>query len=117
MSTDAGLQVAGLATADVAAALAELAAVRDRVHYDAVAADAYYRAVALEQYADLVARSLARRPAHKPARELFPWVDLQPSGTLRSLYTGRQWEPEALNRADLAIAQARTQELELRGPG
>jgi hypothetical protein len=113
VSTHAGLQVAGLATADVAAALAELAAVRDRVHYDAVAADAYYRAVALEQFADLVARSHARRPAYRPARELYPWVDLQPSGALRSLYTGHQWEPEALIRGDLAIAQ----ELELCGPG
>jgi hypothetical protein len=44
-------------------------------------------------------------------------VDLQPSGTLRSLYIGHQWEPEALIRGDLAIAQARAQELELCGPG
>jgi hypothetical protein len=78
-----------------------------------VAADAYYRAVAPEQFADLVARSHARRPAYRPARELYPWVDLQPSGALRSLYTGHQWEPEALIRGDLAIAQ----ELELCGPG
>src|SRR3712207_6295666 len=55
-----------------------------------------------------------RRPAYKPARELYPWVDLQPSGLLRSLYTGHEWEPEALIRADLAIAQARAQELTAR---
>ncbi len=115
MSTDADIQVSGLATAEVEAALAELAEARDRVYYDAeadaVAADAYYRGVALERYADLVARSHARRPAYKPARELYPWVDLQPSGMLRSLYTGHEWEPEALIRADLAIAQARAQQL------
>src|SRR3712207_7024686 len=66
--------------------------------------------VALEEYADLVTRSHTHRPAYKPARELYPWVDLQPSGMLRSLYTGHEWEPEALIRADLAIAQARAQE-------
>ncbi len=118
MSTDAGIQVSGLATAEVAASLAELAEARDRVYYDAeadaVAADAYYRGVALERYADLVARSHARRPAYKPARELYPWVDLQPSGMLRSLYTGHEWEPEALIRADLAIAKVRAQQLTAR---
>jgi len=118
VSTDAGIQVSGLATAEVAASLAELAEARDRVYYDAeadaVAADAYYRGVALERYADLVARSHARRPAYKPARELYPWVDLQPSGMLRSLYTGHEWEPEALIRADLAIAQVRAQQLTAR---
>ena len=107
-----------LATADVAAALAERAAARNRVYYDAeadaVAADAYYRGVALDRYADLVTRSHTRRPAYKPARELYPWVDLQPSGLLRSLYTGHQWEPEALIRADLVIAQARAEELTAR---
>jgi endonuclease I len=118
VSTDAGIQVSGLAAADVAAAMAELAAARNRVYYDAeadaVAADAYYHGVALEQYADLVTRSHARRPAYKPARELYPWVDLQPSGMLRSLYTGHEWKPEALIRADLAVAEARTQELTAR---
>jgi endonuclease I len=121
VSTDATLQVSGLATADVAAALADLAAARNRVYYDAeadaVAAGAYYHGVALEEYADLVARSHTRRPAYKPARELYPWVDLQPSGMLRSLYTGHEWEPEALIRADLAIAQARAQELTARQEG
>ena len=118
MSTDAAFQVSGVATADVAAAPAEPAAARNRVYYDteadAVAADAYYHGVALDQYADLVTRSHTRRPAYKPARELYPWVDLQPSGMLCSLYTGHEWEPEALIRADLAIAQARAQELTAR---
>ena len=80
--------------ADVAAAPADLASARNRVYYDAEAdaeaADGYYHGVALERYADLVTRSHARRPAYKPARELYPWVDLQPPGTLRSLYTGQE---------------------------
>ncbi|MGY1732952.1 endonuclease I family protein [Geodermatophilus sp. SYSU D01045] len=118
MSTDAGVEVSGLTAADVEASLAELAGARDRVYYDAeadaAAADAYYGGVALGEYADLVTRSHARRPAYKPARELYPWVDLQPSGMLRSLYTGHEWEPEALIRADLAVAGARARELATR---
>src|SRR3712207_2484328 len=105
----------GLTAADVEASLAELAEARERVYYDAeadaAAADAYYGEVAPEQFADLVARTHVRRPTYKPARELYPWVDLQPTGKLRSLYTGHEWDPEELIRADLAIAQARVREL------
>ncbi len=118
MSTDASLHVPGLATADVAVALAELAAARDRVYYDAeadaVAADAYYRQVALEQYANLVARSHACGPVYEPARELYPWVNLQPSGTLRSR---SRMAARGADPRHQAIAGARAQELELRGPG
>jgi endonuclease I len=118
VSTDEVFQMPGLAPVDVQASLAELARARDRVYYDAgadsTAADAYYRGIEPEQFADLVTRSHVRRPTYKPARELYPWVDLQPTGTLRSLYTGHEWDPEELIRADLAIAQARAQELTAR---
>ncbi len=111
-----------LAMVDVEAALAELARAGDRVYYDAAAdsaaADAYYSGVAPEQVADLVTRSHLRTPEYRPARELYPWVDLQPGGTLRSLYTGHEWDPEQLIRADLAIVEARAQQLtaRLHGP-
>jgi endonuclease I len=115
VSSDELPEVHGLATVDVEASLAELARARDRVYYDAeadsAASEAYYSGVAPEQFADLVTRSHARTPGYKPARELYPWVDLQPTGMLRSLYTGQEWAPEELIRADLAIAQARAQEL------
>ena len=109
------LQMPGLTAADVAAALAELAAARERVYYDAdadsAAAESYYDGVAPEQFADLVTRTHVRRPGYKPAKELYPWVDLQPTGKLRSLYTSHEWDPEELIRADLAIAQERVREL------
>ena len=115
MSTSDVLQMPGLTAADVEASLAELAEARERIYYDAeadaAAADAYYGEVAPEQFADLVTRTHVRKPGYKPARELYPWVDLQPTGTLRSLYTGHEWDPEQLIRADLAIAQARVREL------
>ncbi|WP_204690220.1 endonuclease I family protein [Geodermatophilus bullaregiensis] len=105
------------------AALAELAAARDRVYHDAeadrAAADAYYRGVAPEGFAELLRRTHVRMPGYRPSRELYPWVDLQPTGVLRSLYTGHEWDPEELIRADLAVAEARTRELAARsgGPG
>ena len=115
MSATDVLQMPGLTAADVAASLAELAEARERVYYDAdadaAAADSYYGEVAPEQFRDLVTRTHVRRPAYKPAKELYPWVDLQPTGKLRSLYTSHEWDPEELIRADLAIAEARLQEL------
>ncbi len=125
MSTDADAILEGqrLTGADVAAALAELAQARERVYYDAeadaAAADAYYDGVAAEQLGELVRRTHVRTPRYKPAREVYPWVDLQPTGVLRSLYTGHEWDPEELIRADLAIADDRARRLadRLAGPG
>ncbi|MGY1640617.1 endonuclease I family protein [Geodermatophilus sp. SYSU D00703] len=118
MSTDAVRQMPGLTRADVEASLAELARAGERAYFDAeadsAAADAYYRGVAPEQFADLVRRTHVRTPRYKPARELYPWVDLQPSRVLRSLYTGHEWDPEDLIRADLAIAEHRVQQLAAR---
>jgi endonuclease I len=104
-----------LAAEDVEASLAELAGARARTYYDAeadgVAAEAHYRGVPPEEYAGLVERSHQRRPGYKPARELYPWVDLQPTGTLRSLYTGQEFDPADLIRADLAVARDRAREV------
>jgi endonuclease I len=108
----------GLATIDVEAGLAALARARDRVYYDAdsdaAAADAYYSGVTPDQFADLVTRTHVRKPGYKPARELYPWVDLQPTRMLRSLYTGHEYDPVELIQADLAIAHDRAQELSSR---
>jgi endonuclease I len=115
VSTSDVLHVPELTGADVEVALAELAAARERVYYDAdadsAAAARYYGEVPPEQFADLVTRTHVRTPGYKPARELYPWVDLQPTGRLRSLYTSHEWDPEELIRADLAIAQDRVREL------
>ena len=118
MDTDVIRGLPGLATADVELALAELARAGDRVYYDAeadaAAAEAYYDGVAPDRVADLVRRTHVRTPRYKPATELYPWVDLQPSGVLRSLYTGHEWDPEQLIRDDLAIAETRAHELAVR---
>jgi endonuclease I len=92
-------------------ALRVLAAAPGRVYYDEqadrVAAEAYYAGVQPERYADLVTRTHTRTPGYRPAIELYPWVDLQPDLSLRSLYTGHQWDPAELIRADLQVQQLR----------
>jgi endonuclease I len=118
VTTDEVLPSSTLAAVDVAAALAELARAGERVYYDSeadgAAADAYYHGVAAGQLADLVRRSHVRTPGYRPAIELYPWVDLQPTGRVRSLYTGQEWDPAELIRADLGIAEARARALTAR---
>ena len=44
----------------------------------------------------LVESTHRQSPRYSPADELYPLVDLQPDGKLRSLYTEEVWEPEEL---------------------
>ena len=96
---------------EVGDALAVLATAPDRMYYDEqadrAAAEAYYAGVPPARYAELVTQTHTRTPAYQPARELYPWVDLQPDLTLHSLYTAQQWDPAALIRADLRVQQMR----------
>lgn len=112
-----------LSEADVKASLEELAAARQRPYYDEdadrAAAAAYYGELTSDELADYVTRTHQRKPVYKPAREVYPWVDLQPNGSIRSLYTGQEFHPEVLIRADVdvAAARARTFASRLGGPG
>lgn len=103
--------MAGALGGDLRAALGEVAAAAERPYYDEgedqAALTAYYAGTGSDQLGDLVASTHRVKPAYKPARELYPWVDLQPDGKLRSLYTAEEFEPEELIRADFQILQAR----------
>jgi len=52
------------------------------------------------------------RPAYKPTRFVYPWVDLHPDLLLRSVYSGEQFTPEELIQADVAVEAARTARLQ-----
>lgn len=67
--------------------------------------------MSVDRLGDLVESTHTVKPAYKPARELYPWVDLQPDGKLRSLYTAQEFEPEDLIRADFEVLQARVAQL------
>src|SRR5680860_635385 len=107
--------MAGALGGDLRAAMAEVALARERPYYDAeadrVAAEAYYANVSLDRLGDLVDSTHTGKPGYKPAQELYPWVDLQPDGKLRSLYTAEVFEPEDLIRADFEVLKARVARL------
>jgi endonuclease G len=69
--------------------------------------EAFYRALS-----ELIDRSHQPRPAYKPMRLVYPWVDLHPDGKLRSIYSGKTFSPEELIRADAGVELARTERLE-----
>jgi endonuclease I len=101
--------------ADFRDALREASEARTRTYYDAeadrAAAEAYYTDVGPAGLGDLLRATHHVEPRYKPSLELYPWVDLQPDGRLRSLYTGEAFEPEELIEADLAVLQQRAARL------
>jgi endonuclease G, mitochondrial len=89
-------------------ALSELAAAGEREYLDDAAdraeAERYYAEVdpdadgvelfaALSRLLDATHRT---RPEYRPSIELYPWIDLQPDGKLRSVYTQEVYDPRAL---------------------
>jgi endonuclease I len=96
-------------------ALTKLAAGRERPYLDEDAdrdaAEVYYADVepSYEALSGLVESTHRERPRYSPAVELYPLVDLQPGGKLRSLYTGEEYEPEALIEEAARFAARRAQ--------
>jgi endonuclease I len=94
-------------------ALASLDAGRSRDYYDAeddaAAAAAYYADTSQEQIGLLITTTHQHRPTYQPSREVYPWVDLHPDRTLRSLYTGQTYDPGEVIRADIATQARRLQ--------
>ncbi len=100
-------------------ALAELAQARARVYYDreadAAAAAQYYDRVQINTSAKKLFKALSKltRSTHvrtynyKPSRYVYPWVDLHPDLSIRSVYSGRSFDPAELIREDFRIAGER----------
>ncbi|WP_327191567.1 endonuclease [Streptomyces xinghaiensis] len=127
------------AAAGLGAALVDLEAGTSRPYYDRaadeIARETYYAAVRESMsgaspaelrslLAELLESSHLRRPAYQPMRLVYPWVDLHPDRRLRSLYSGKSFDPVEFIRADAAAEAARAarwQEFLLResapGPG
>ena len=96
-------------------ALTELAAARKRPYLDEdadrEAAAGYYGEVAptYEALSALLESTHRKRRRYKPAVELYPWVDLQPNGNLRSLYTSEEYAPEKMIEEAAGIEERRAQ--------
>lgn len=50
--------------------------------------------------------------AYNPSKHVYPWVDLQPNGNLRSIYSETESTPEAYIEHDLEMDRLRTRTLE-----
>jgi len=105
------------------AALAAVDAARERPYYDhetdRAARERYYDGVdssdgaaLFRELSGLLGRTHEPRPAYKPTRLVYPWVDLHPDRLLRGVYSGQDFTPEELIRADVAVEAARSERLQ-----
>ncbi|MEJ2855137.1 MULTISPECIES: endonuclease [unclassified Saccharothrix] len=101
------------ADSELRAALVNLDIGRNRVYYDPDAdrhaRDRYYAGVhpSRQSLHELLTTTHVRRPAYRPCRMLYPWVDLHPDLKLRSLHSGAALDPVELIRADVEAEAAR----------
>ncbi|GHG94113.1 endonuclease [Streptomyces rubradiris] len=115
----AGSAVADAVARDLDAALLNLRLGEARAYYvpddDRAARDAYYAHVDADSYGEPLRQALTAlledthgpRPSYRPARMLYPWVDLHPDRLLRSVYSGKTFTAEELIRADAAAEASR----------
>jgi endonuclease I/V8-like Glu-specific endopeptidase len=106
-------------SADLRAAFAELARTRERTYFDQQKDEtdrrAYYSTIQdnlnerefFLQLSRLVQTTHATQLAYKPMRHVYPWVDLHPDRKLRSIYSGKSFNPEELIREDSRVESAR----------
>ena len=80
-------------------------------YYDGLEAENLGPRELYERLSRLVTETHVRQPAYKPSRLVYPWVDLQPDGELRSIYSGKTFDPEEFIREDFAMEQRRAERL------
>lgn len=99
------------------AALADLSLAADRDYYDAVQDEldcqVYYEllllpapagvAITFDSLSQLVRETHTTRLTYRPARHVYPWVDLHPDGHIHSIYSGLPYDA-----ADFILADAQT---------
>lgn len=103
------------ARSEVEEALAELERSRRRPYFDEAASRAaqerYYAELGegpdYETLSQLVRGTHRTLLRYAPMSQVYPWVDLQPDGLLRSIYSAKEFNPEELIREDARIDQLR----------
>jgi endonuclease G, mitochondrial len=110
------------ASADLVEALAELNAAATRVYYDASEdsrhREDYYTGIKpklspsrlFKRLNKLLKSTHTTQPAYKPLKYVYPWVDLHPDLQIHSIYSGINFDPEALIREDLAVDEERSRQ-------
>lgn len=102
---------------EVREALRELEQARQRPYYDRRQDEAnraaYYAAIRpndgklFESLHELLESTHKTKLPYKPARNVYPWVDLHPDLKLRSIYSGKPFDPEEMIREDFRIETER----------
>ncbi|MFL7837487.1 MAG: endonuclease [Candidatus Promineifilaceae bacterium] len=64
-----------------------------------------------EQLQKLLEETHTTRPKYDPTKEVYPWIDLHEDGKIRSIYSGKVYDPADFISEDFAVEQARTQQL------
>lgn len=107
--------------AEVTAAIEEARRAGTRPYYDETtdseARKKYYTGISISRshspaklfatLASLITNTHADKPAYRPGKHVYPWIDLQPNLKLRSIYSRKEFEPEELIREDFRIEQER----------
>jgi len=65
-----------------------------------------------DQLHELLTSTHANQPSYSPSQEVYPWVDLHEDGMLRSIYSGKVYDPAQFLEADFAIERRRERQLE-----
>ncbi|SEA00784.1 Endonuclease I [Thalassobacillus cyri] len=60
----------------------------------------------------LLEETHTRQVRYDPSEYVYPWVDLRPDGTLRSVYSGQQRDAEEVIKEDYETSLKRTREIE-----
>jgi endonuclease G len=64
-----------------------------------------------KQLQKLIEETHTDRPKYDPTKEVYPWIDLHEDGKVRSIYSGKVYDPADFINEDFAVEQARTQQL------
>ncbi|HEX8265722.1 MAG TPA: endonuclease [Pyrinomonadaceae bacterium] len=108
---------------DLREALAELEQASNRQYYDKQAdqarRDEYYRNIRIEgldegdfyrELNTLLEDTHTKKLSYQPSKHVYPWVDLHESGSqmkLKSVYSGREFDPREFIESDFRIEQER----------
>jgi endonuclease I/V8-like Glu-specific endopeptidase len=64
-----------------------------------------------EQLQKLLQETHTAQPIYQPNEEVYPWIDLHKDGKLRSIYSGKVYDPADFIEEDFAIEKERAQQL------
>jgi endonuclease G len=65
-----------------------------------------------EQLQKLLQETHTTQPSYQPNLEVYPWIDLHKDGKLRSIYSGKVYDPADFIEEDFAIEKERAQQLQ-----